>query len=107
MWHYVELFYSLEASLLERVKYASYVANFLRIWRGWIHLSESKTLRENFVSRETYQDIIISCHHVVLIIMASRDFAPNHSACLQKLGTDYCEEYFSSTVKTRIKEQVD
>ena len=96
VWHYVELFYSLEASLLERVKYASYVANFLRIWRGWIHQSESKTLRENFVSRETYQDIILSCHHVVLIIMASRDFASNHPACLQKLGTDCCEEYFSS-----------
>eukprot|EP00112_Aurelia_sp_Birch-Aquarium-sp1_P019908 Seg5017.2 transcript_id=Seg5017.2/GoldUCD/mRNA.D3Y31 product="hypothetical protein" protein_id=Seg5017.2/GoldUCD/D3Y31 len=28
--------------------------------------------------------------------MASRDFAPNHPACLQKLGTDCCEEYFSS-----------
>ena len=48
------------------------------------------------MSRETYQDIILSCHHVVMIIMASRDFASNHPACLQKLGTDCCEEYFSS-----------
>ncbi len=29
--------------------------------------------------------------------LASRNFAPNHPVCLQKIGTDCCEEYFSSS----------
>ena len=95
-WKYVEMFYSLEANLLNRIKYASHVVNFLRIWRNWVYRTGNLNLKHNFVSRETYQDISLSCHHLVLFIMASRDFAPDHPACLSKLGTDCCEEYFSA-----------
>ena len=95
-WRYVEIFYSLELSLRERIQCASYVCNFLRIWRLWVYRTGSLTLQHNFVSRETFQDVCLSCHHVVLFIKASRDFAPTQAICLERLGTDVCEEYFSS-----------
>ena len=95
-WRYVEIFYSLELSLTERIQCVSYVCNFLRIWRLWVYKTGSLTLQHNFVSRETFQDVCLSCHHVVLFIKASRDFAPTQAICLERLRTDVCEEYFSS-----------
>ena len=94
-WRYVEIFYSLSASLLEGVISASFVCNFLRIWRFWVYQTGDLNLQQNFISRETYQDVLLSCHHVVLFIKASRDFAPHHPVCFQRLGSDVCEEYFS------------
>ena len=32
-WRYIEIFYSLSASLVGKIKHASYVCNFLHIWR--------------------------------------------------------------------------
>ena len=91
-WKYVRIVYSLEASLLTRIKYATYVVNVLRIWRLWVYRTGTLTLQSNFISRETYQGTVLSCHHVVLAIKAPRDFAPNHSICLERFGTDVCEE---------------
>ena len=95
-WRFTEIYLSLVASLWERVMYASCVVNFLRIWRLWVHRTGNLTLKENFVSRETFQDVSLACHHAVLVIRASRDFAPMHPVCLQKTGTDVCEDYFSA-----------
>ena len=95
-WRYVEIFYSLQASLEERVSNASYVCNFLRIWRLWVFKTKGLALKENFLSRETFQDVTISCHHVVLFMKAYRDFAPNYPLEFQRLGSDVCEEFFSA-----------
>ena len=95
-WMFVEIFQSLTASILLRVQYASCVANMLRIWRVWISRHPTLTLKDNFVSTETYKDIIIACHHTVLITMASRDFAPNHPINYKRTGTNCCEDFFSS-----------
>lgn len=95
-WRFVEIYLSTAASLLERVTYASCVVNFLRIWRLWVHKTGHLTLKENFVSRETFQDISLACHHAVLVIKATRDFAPSHPVCLRRTGTDVCEDYFSA-----------
>ena len=56
-WRYVEIFYSLEANLAQRITYASYVANFLRIWRASLMREKGKTLKDSFISREAYQDV--------------------------------------------------
>ncbi len=96
VWRYVEIFYSLKATLEERIANASYVCNFLRIWRLWVFATKDLKLKENFISRETFADVCLSCHHVVLFIKASRDFAPNHPIEFQRLGSDACEEFFSS-----------
>ena len=44
---YVEIFYSLSASLLERVISASFVCNFLRIWRLWVYRTGALNLQQN------------------------------------------------------------
>lgn len=94
-WKFVEMYYSRSASLLQRVAYASYVTNFLRIWRLWVTRTGHLSLKLNFVSRETYQDITIGCHHIVNFIRASRDYAPSQPVRLNLTGSDCCEEYFS------------
>ena len=73
---YVEIFCSLSQSLLERITNASAVANFLRIWRSWVHRSSSLTLKSNFITKQCYSDVILSCHAAVLHIKAARDFSP-------------------------------
>ena len=90
------MFYSIFATPLTRVKFASYVTNFLRIWRSWVFRTGDLTLKHNFLSRETFQDVILSCHHVVLFIKTSRDYAPNYPVSFEQLGKDVCEEYFSA-----------
>ena len=95
-WRFTEIYLSFTATLLERIMYASYVVNFLRIWRLWVHKTGHLTLKENFVSRETFQDVSLACHHAVLIIKATRDFAAQHPVCLERTGTDVCEDYFSA-----------
>ena len=91
---YVEIFCSLSLTLLERVQYASTVVNLLIIWRSWIHHSPDLHLKENFITRQCYTDVILSCHAVVLHIKAARMFSPSHPM-LSKTGSVCCEDYFS------------
>eukprot|EP00112_Aurelia_sp_Birch-Aquarium-sp1_P026516 Seg944.3 transcript_id=Seg944.3/GoldUCD/mRNA.D3Y31 product="hypothetical protein" protein_id=Seg944.3/GoldUCD/D3Y31 len=85
-WRYVEIFYSLSATLEERISNASFVCNILRIWRSWVVRNKDLSLKESFISRETFQDVCLSCHHVVLFVKASRDFAPNHPFEFRRLA---------------------
>ena len=94
LYHYLEIFVSLRASLTERIEHSSYVVHFLGIWRSYIIMSRDLTLKENFLSRETFQDILLSCHFAVLMII---DFGENYSyleCCLDRTGSDDCEVFF-------------
>ena len=94
--HYLEIFVSLRASLIQRIEYCSYVVHFLGIWRSYIILSKDLTLKESFLSRKTFQDILTSCHFAVFMIL---DFGENYSyldCCLDRTGSDGCEVFFSS-----------
>ena len=95
VYHYMEIFVSLKASLTDRIEYASYVVNFLGIWRNHIILSQDYTLRENFLSRETFQDVLISCHFAVMLILDFADNYPYLDCCLERTGSDGCEVFFS------------
>ena len=104
IYHYMEIFVSLRASLEERIANAGYVVHFLGIWRNYIIMSEDLCLLVNFISRETFQDVLLSCHFAVMLII---DFAENYpylECPLQRTGTDGCEVFFSengSWVKNR------
>ena len=74
---FVEIYCSQSLSLYMRVVYASCVANFLRIWRWWVHRTAGLNLKDNFLTRQCYTDVLISCHSVVLHIKAAREFTPN------------------------------
>jgi hypothetical protein len=68
IWHYVSIFFKKEWTLHQRVEAAAFVLHFLRLWRAWLQHSSAHTLKENFISRECYQDITISVHNVVLLV---------------------------------------
>ena len=99
-WRFVEIFYSHTATLLDRVHNASTGTNFMRIWRLWIYRKGEEeghvSLKMNFLSRETFQDVSLACHYAVTLICASRDFAPDHRVHFERSGTDCCEDYFSA-----------
>ena len=68
---YVEIFCSFNPSLYDRVKNASTVVNFQR---SWIFRTKSKSLKTNFITRQCYNHVLLSCHAAVLHIKAARDF---------------------------------
>ena len=68
MHKYMEIFVSIEASLHERIKYACAVVSFLGIWRNYVIKNAGLTLKENFVTRETFLDVLLSTHSAVSII---------------------------------------
>lgn len=96
IWYtYINIFYSTTSSLYDRVRAAAHVLFFLRIWRGHIMQSPDLNLKQNFISRECYCDISLSCHFAVLLISTFRDHFP-HLACLLNItGSDCCEVHFS------------
>ena len=94
-WHYAEIFFSRHASLRERVKYAAFVAIFFSLWRNWILLSNAFSLKQNFLTRECFQDVLLSCLFVAILISYFRDEHPDLECPLDLTGSDCCERYFS------------
>ena len=72
-------------SLYERIQYASTPQ---RIWRSWVYQSRNLLLKENFITRQYYTDVILSCHAAVLHIKAARIFTPSEPIMLSKTGSD-------------------
>lgn len=56
----------------------------------------ARSATSSFISCETYTDVILSCHHAVLLIKATRDFTPTQSVQLEQTGSDCCEDFFSA-----------
>ena len=96
VWMYVEVFHSTVASLYTRIMYAATISNFLAIWQNWVRLTPRLTLKENFVSTQTYIDVVLSCHSAVNLVCFMRDNFPDSECHLAEAGTDCCETTFSS-----------
>ena len=94
-WHYTEIFFSLHASLRERIKYAAFALIFFSLWRNWILISDAFSLKQNFLTRECFQDVLLSCHFVVILVSYFRDEHPDLECPLDLTGSDCCERYFS------------
>ena len=84
------------ATLRTRTMYASAVANFLAIWQNWVRKTPRLTLQENFISNQSYVDIVFSCHSAVNLIVFMRDNFPSTPCYLAEAGTDCCETTFSA-----------
>lgn len=95
IWYYVEIFCSCVASLTTRIKYAAIVTHFLAIWRNWIYRHRNLKLKVNFISRETYRDVILSSHFAVMRIVYMRDNFRQEDCPLDKTGFDVLEEFWS------------
>ena len=91
----MEIFISLQANLKERISYAALVTTFLGIWRNYIILHPGLNLKENFITRETFQDVLLSCHFSVMLIGIFPEKYSYLECPLHLTGTDAVEIYFS------------
>jgi hypothetical protein len=102
---YTGIFLSLLAPHLTRVHDAGFVCTCLRLWKCWILFSPQdedvpdhlrRTLKNAWITPETFQDVLLSCHYAVLLLMTFRDRFPHLSLPYWLTGTDSCEDLFSS-----------
>lgn len=95
VWRYVEIFVSAKATLRDRIKHAGFIIHFLGIWHNYVKDHPRYSLQKNFLSRETYTDILLSCHFAVMMICYMRDNFRYVDCRLDLTGTDVVETYFS------------
>ena len=96
LWCYCEIFLSGKATLEERIMYASLVIHFLGIWHNDISRRQGVNLTKNFLSRQCYIDILLSCHAAVTMICYMRLNDQNVPCHLELTGTDVAESFFST-----------
>lgn len=95
IWYYIDIFQNVCCTLTDKIKYAATIIIFWGIWHNYINITPGLTLQHNFITRETYTDILLSCHAVVSLITFMRDNMPNQECHLQLMGTDCVEELWS------------
>ena len=95
IWYYMDIFISCKADLKERVSYAALVVTLLGVWRKYVLLHPNLNLKQNFITRETFQDIILSCHFAVMMISLFSEPYSYLECPLHLTGTDPVELYFS------------
>lgn len=95
MWCYLEIFYGI-ASLLGRVKLASFVAHMLYYGYSYnmVH-GHGHTVQGNWLTRETMTDVLMSVMFAVNLIRLFRDKFSHLPVPLHRCGSDCCEEFFS------------
>ena len=81
--------------ILQRVRFASFVNTFLAVWRQRVIHTAGLTLSQNFLTSETYSDLVQNLHETVLTIMTFRDFCPGQPVGLHHSGSNCCEDEFS------------
>ena len=85
-WRYVEIFYSLSLSLIQRITNALYVCNFLQIWRLWVYRTGNLALQHNFISTETFQDVSLLCHQCYVVHKSLQRLCTTASCLLRSSG---------------------
>jgi len=103
---YIGIFASRRDDLKTRVESAGYVCMFLRLWRQWIKHHPDMNLATHFISREAYQDTLLSCHYFAMLLMVLRECAPDHPVMPWRTGSDPCEHLFSQLGSFNINKRV-
>jgi hypothetical protein len=63
-----------EVSPFSSVRDMGYTITFLAVWRQLTLKSDDMTLKQNFLSRETYTDVLLTAMTVVLLVKVYRDY---------------------------------
>jgi hypothetical protein len=66
---YVSIFADKTLPHIEHVRRAGEVCTYLRLWSGYVKSNSVLKKNNSFITREAYQDALISCHCAVIIIM--------------------------------------
>lgn len=71
---------------------------FLQLWRQWIMLNPSYTLKDNFITSNAFMRMEINAHSLITLILNIRDHVPcncEHSIFFPwLLGSQVCEATF-------------
>ena len=82
--------------LVDRVKLSSFAVHMIYFGTHYIqHSLHEHYLKDNWLTRESITDCLISCHFAMLHVMMMQDFFPHLLVALHKLGSDCCEDFFS------------
>ena len=61
---------------IKRIEKAWYALFFLRLWRQWILLNPTKTLKDNFITSNAFMCMEINAHSLITLILTIRDHVP-------------------------------
>ena len=81
---------------LQRVRFAGFVNMYLGHWRCWVIKTAGQTLGDNFLTKECYTDMVVSCHEAVFQTEVFRRFAPSLPLSLIYSGSNNCENSFAA-----------
>lgn len=79
---YVDIFFSTSHTLTQRIENAAFFSHFISIWRNFIIRQRQFNLAHNFITRECYQDCLLSVQFAVMLIVYYRDNYPTESCPL-------------------------
>jgi len=81
-------------SVKERAKLAWTAVCFVRLWKAWIELS-SYMVESSFISLQTYNDMILTGHILVISMKLFAEHFPNEHFHPKAFGSDSCERLFA------------
>ena len=81
-------------SVKERAKLAWTAVCFVRLWKAWIEMS-SYTIESSFISLQTYNDMILAGHTLVISMKIFAEHFPDEHFHRKVFGSDSCERLFA------------
>lgn len=81
-------------SVKERAKLAWTAVCFVRLWKAWIDMS-SYTIESSFISLQTYNDMILAGHTLVVSMKLFAEHFPDEHFHPKVFGSDSCERLFA------------
>lgn len=92
---YIDIFQSKHTALAKKVQAASTVVAFLDLWFNHIRTTQGLDTKQHFITQQTYQDVVLSCHTSVSVVAFMRDNFPQLPCTLSLMGTDIVESFWS------------
>ena len=80
----------------ERSKLAWSAVCFVRLWKSWLEMS-SYPIESSFTSLQTYNDVVLAGHSLILSIKVFSEHFPDQSFNPSTFGSDSCESNISKT----------
>ena len=83
-------------SVKERAKLTWTAVCFVRLWKAWIEMS-SYTIASSFISLQTYNDMILAGHTLVISMKLFAEHFPDEHFHPKVFGSDSCERLFCTS----------
>ena len=87
---------------LDSVRDMGYSITFLAIWSKLVEESETANFKENFITRETQTDVLLTAMTVVVLVKVYREFYPKYPWVPRRLSSRF-NEYIFSYLRLQLK----